>query len=214
MCFFETHPSNSQGWVVDSTGLYSHEEWRDRLRGNGHEKLREDEGSSTDNKTAYHFDDSPTSEHLGEEETYLYQVDNSLYHIRHSTTSSTSATEPQVARLRSPFFINFVSGICMSFNYLIHAAAGPNSASLSAYLLPCNTAYEIPVMTMTSSPNDTTMWQKCVIPLPDYRHPYQVVLESRLPNHPAAIAVDNVVFSDCGKLITNAATVVLLPSSE
>ncbi|XP_076800682.1 uncharacterized protein LOC143445457 isoform X3 [Clavelina lepadiformis] len=129
--------------------------------------------------------------------TIDYSLTTNHYLIYHAPTSRTKGKA--VARAFSPFFTNTLQGICMTFRYLIRGRRLANSGLL-VYLLPCNSPYRIPILDLTSLPdNQTGFWQQGTVPLPDYTRPYQVIFEARPGRgNLEIIAIDDVIFSSCG----------------
>ncbi|XP_078484376.1 uncharacterized protein LOC100180559 isoform X2 [Ciona intestinalis] len=118
---------------------------------------------------------------------------------RRPTSHNPRNHHANIAQLASPFFSNELHGICMTFRYLVRGHS-LSDAGLLVYLLPCNPAYKFPVLNLTATPNNlTNVWLRAVVPLPDYKRPYRVILEARPGSGGLELlAVDDVIFSECG----------------
>ena len=104
-----------------------------------------------------------------------------------------------IARLFTPFFSNSRTGLCMTFRHIIQGKI-TKSSGLLVYLLPCHPPYRLPVLNVTV--NGTDSWGQSIVPLPDYKRPYQVLFEAQGNNQTLEyVAIDDIVFLPCGELV-------------
>ena len=199
-CMFKpgSHPSGSASWRIDSRRDVRHKEPGQHF-------------SQLSQAYAVHEDEETGEETLNRDATGDENVLQSTanfaeepvvnYFVTYSTTSA-NLQSAMGATLASPFFLNPLKGVCMTFRYLFHSQHA-SSQALLVYLLSCNSGYRIPVLnlTQTESVNGTNLWQRGAVPLPDYQHPYQVIFEIKAGPTDSLISasIDDVVFSACGE---------------
>ena len=127
--------------------------------------------------------------------SYVYPSNHYLIY----RPSTSIGKRKAIARLYTPFFSNSQIGLCLTFRYLIGGPITPKSGLL-VFLLPCHPPYRIPVLNITD--NSTNIWKKSVVPLPNYKRPYQVLFEAREDRSGLEyVAIDDLTFTSCGESV-------------